>query len=179
MLALSGFGLLSAQNTTSPYSMYGYGILQDGATSSQRQMGGIGYAMQSGRQINAMNPASYASIDSLTFLWDIGANMSMSWRKDMGAEGVREKGHGVGGGLDYVTMQFPLSKYMGMSVGLIPYSSVGYTFGDEVMHGSLSNQGTGGINQRGLLPGCQSVLRFRKRHQRHIRQHFQQPPDSL
>ena len=68
MLALSGFGLLSAQNTTSPYSMYGYGILQDGATSSQRQMGGIGYAMQSGRQINAMNPASYASIDSLTFL---------------------------------------------------------------------------------------------------------------
>ena len=147
MLALSGFGLLSAQNTTSPYSMYGYGILQDGATSSQRQMGGIGYAMQSGRQINAMNPASYASIDSLTFLWDIGANMSMSWRKDMGAEGVREKGHGVGGGLDYVTMQFPLSKYMGMSVGLIPYSSVGDTFGDEVMHGSLSNQGTGGINQ--------------------------------
>lgn len=140
-------GILSAQNTTSPYSMYGYGLLRDGATSMQRQMGGIGYALQSGRQINAMNPASYASIDSLTFLWDIGADMSMNWRAETDLAGKQTKGHGIGGGLDYVTMQFPLSKYMGMSIGLIPFSSVGYSFGDQVVHGSLSNQGSGGINQ--------------------------------
>ena len=148
VLALASVGLIQAQTTTSPYSMYGYGILRDGATSMQRQMGGIGYALQSGRYINAMNPASYASIDSLTFLWDIGADVCMNWRKDVNpTSGATEKGHGVGGGLDYITMQFPLSKYMGMSIGLIPYSSVGYTFGDEIMHGSLSNQGTGGITQ--------------------------------
>ncbi len=57
----------SAQ-TSSPYSMYGYGIIGDRATSLQKQMGGVGYAMNSGRQINVMNPASYAAIDSLTFL---------------------------------------------------------------------------------------------------------------
>lgn len=147
VVALASVCVLEAQNTTSPYSMYGYGVLRDGATSMQRQMGGIGYALQSGRQINAMNPASYASIDSLTFLWDIGADVCMNWRKDVTPAGVSEKGHGVGGGLDYVTMQFPLSKYMGMSIGLIPFSSVGYSFGDEIMHGSLSNQGTGGISQ--------------------------------
>lgn len=147
VLALTTVCAMQAQTTTSPYSMYGYGVLRDGATSMQRQMGGIGYALQSGRQINVMNPASYASVDSLTFLWDIGADMCMNWRKDITAGGVAEKGHGVGGGLDYITMQFPLSKYMGMSVGLVPYSSVGYSFGDEIMHGSLSNQGTGGISQ--------------------------------
>ena len=65
----------SAQ-TSSPYSMYGYGIIGDRATSLQRQMGGVGYAMNSGRQINVMNPASYAAIDSLTFLFDIGGARS-------------------------------------------------------------------------------------------------------
>ena len=44
-------------DVTTPYSMYGYGVLGDRATSMQRQMGGIGYAMSSGRQINVMNPA--------------------------------------------------------------------------------------------------------------------------
>ena len=146
-LALTFICSLTAQTTTSPYSMYGYGLMRDGATSLQRQMGGVGYAMQSGRQINAMNPASYAAIDSLTFLWDIGADMSWNWRSETAADGSRTKGHGLGGGLDYVTMQFPLSKFMGMSVGLVPYSSVGYSFGDKIQHGSLSNQGTGGINQ--------------------------------
>lgn len=68
--------------TTSPYSKFGYGLLGDNATSAQRQMGGVGYAMRSGRQINVMNPASYAAIDSLTFLFDMGTDVSMYWRKD-------------------------------------------------------------------------------------------------
>ena len=104
-------------DVNTPYSMYGYGIIGDRATSMQRQMGGVGYAMQSGRQINVMNPASYASIDSLTFLWDMGANMNMRWSKDRNASD-----HGFGGGLDYVTMEFPLSKFMGMSIGMVPLS---------------------------------------------------------
>ena len=66
-----------AQNPMSPYSKYGYGILNDNATSAQRAMGGVGYAMSSGRQINAMNPASYAAIDSLTFLFDMGLTLSL------------------------------------------------------------------------------------------------------
>jgi len=54
---IAGFAGLSAQNgTLTPYSRYGYGILSDHATSTQRALGGIGYAMNSGRQINVMNP---------------------------------------------------------------------------------------------------------------------------
>lgn len=130
-----------AQNNT-PYSMYGYGILGDRATSMQRQMGGVGYAMNSGRQINVMNPASYAAIDSLTFLFDLGADMSMIWSKEGSA---KEKSYG--GGVDYLTMQFPICKFMGGSVGLLPYSSVGYAFGNEITHGTMENQGSGGINE--------------------------------
>lgn len=132
---------VSAQINT-PYSMYGYGIISDRASSMQNQMGGIGYAMQSGRQINVMNPASYASIDSLTFLFDMGIDVAMLWSRE---DKARE--HTTGGGLDYVTMQFPITKWMGASVGLIPYSSVGYSFGNDVHSGTRQNQGSGGINQ--------------------------------
>lgn len=131
-----------AQNVNTPYSMYGYGILSDNATSMQRQMGGIGIAMRSGRQINVMNPASYAAIDSLTFLWDMGADLSIIHSTEGAA-----KENATGGGLDYITMQFPLGKHMGGSIGMLPYTSVGYAFGNTIKHGTTSNQGSGGINK--------------------------------
>lgn len=130
-----------AQNITTPYSMYGYGILGDRATSMQRQMGGVGYAMRSGRQINVMNPASYASIDSLTFLFDMGADLTFLWSKEGEA-----KESSTGGGLDYVTMQFPIARHFGASIGMLPYSGVGYAFGSDIAHGARENQGSGGIN---------------------------------
>ena len=143
MVGLSGIAI--AQNNRQ-YSMYGYGLLSDRATSMQRQMGSVGYAMHSGRQINVMNPASYASIDSLTFLFDIGADMSIDWQKQTVDKKV-EKNRSFGGGLDYITMQFPIWKYLGGSIGLVPYSYVGYAFGSEIQHGAMTNQGEGGINQ--------------------------------
>lgn len=137
-----------AQNVNTPYSMYGYGILNDHATATQKQMGGIGIAMRSGRQVNCMNPASYAAIDSLTFLFDMGADLSLLWSKD---GNVKE--HSTGGGLDYLTIQVPFSKYVGGSMGILPYSSVGYSFGNDIKHGTRSNQGSGGLNQAYLGVG--------------------------
>ena len=131
----------NAQNNRQ-YSMYGYGLLSDRATSMQKQMGSVGYAMRSGRQINVMNPASYAAIDSLTFLFDIGADMTILWQKE---DDIKEQS--FGGGLDYITMQFPICKFLGASIGLVPYSYVGYAFGTEIQHGAMTNQGEGGINQ--------------------------------
>lgn len=142
---------ISAQNTTSPYSKFGYGLLRDNATSTQRQMGGVGYAMHSGRQVNVMNPAAYAATDSLTFLFDMGIDASMFWRED--ASG---KSHDWGGGFEYLTIQFPVSKTIGVSAGLLPYSSVGYSFGSEIDNGASAHQGTGGLNQlyvgAGIMP---------------------------
>lgn len=141
MVSVVAFGA-HAQNTVSPYSRFGYGLLGDNATSTQRQMGGVGYAMNNGRQINVMNPASYSHVDSLTFLFDMGLDVSFIKSKD-GDASLNQKG----GGLDYITMQFPISKRIGASVGLLPYSSVGYSFGSDISNGSSSYQGSGGINQ--------------------------------
>lgn len=138
----------TAQNEQSPYSKFGYGMVKDYATSMQRSMGGVGIAMTGGRQINVMNPASYAGIDSLTLLWDIGVDLTRLWSKENNSTGKS-----FGGGLDYLTMQFPIGKYMGGSIGLVPFSSVGYSFGGEINDsdgnptGTTSFTGTGGLNE--------------------------------
>lgn len=132
----------SAQNgESSPYSMFGYGSLSDYTSGAQRAMGGVGYATNNGRQINVKNPASYAHCDSLTFLLDFGLDFTALKMTENGNSGTS-----FGGGLDYVTMQFPLSKTVGGSIGLIPYSSVGYSFGSSSDGEGDSRGGSGGIN---------------------------------
>lgn len=133
---------MSAQVSSSPYSKVGYGLLSDNASSIQRSMGGVGYAMQDGRTINVMNPASYAQVDSLTFLWDFGLDLTNVWSK----EGSKS-GHTLGGGLDYLTAHFKLAKHLGGSFGLLPYSSVGYSFGNDIDGGSEYRSGSGGLLQ--------------------------------
>ncbi len=136
-----------AQNgTMSPYSNYGYGLLRDHATGAQRSMGSVGYAMNSGRQINAMNPASYAAIDTLTFIFDMGLDLTYLHQSEV-VDGKNTTDNNFGGGLDYANMQFPLGRYMGGSVGLLPFSSVGYSFGNSIDNGFASYQGNGSINQ--------------------------------
>ncbi|MDE6249858.1 MAG: hypothetical protein K2M29_09150 [Paramuribaculum sp.] len=137
-----GSQTLTAQNTTSPYSKYGYGLLRDNANIAQRQMGYTGYAMTSGREVNMMNPASYAAVDTLTFLFDMGLDLSFISSSD--ADAKRDE---QGGGLDYISMLFPVAKNMGVSIGLVPYSSVGYAFGTDIDNGLYTRQGNGGINQ--------------------------------
>jgi len=142
-IILAGCSLVaSAQMSTSPYSKLGYGLLSDNATGIQRSMGGVGYAMQNGRQINVMNPASYWGVDSLTFLLDMGIDVTNSWSKENG-----KHGYNLGGGLDYITMQFRLAKNLGGAIGVVPFSSVGYSFGGDIDNGTDRRIGTGGLSE--------------------------------
>ena len=141
-MVMAGIAQMNAQGITSPYSKFGYGLLGDAATGIQRTMGGVGYAMQNGRLVNTMNPASYAATDTLTFLFDMGLDLTQLWSKD-----GENKGTAFGGGLDYISMQFPIGKYMGASVGVVPFSSVGYAYGKTIENGVDNRSGEGGINQ--------------------------------
>lgn len=139
---------LAQNGTMTPYSRYGYGMLNDNTTSAQRGMGGVGIAMNSGRQINVMNPASYAAIDSMTFLFDMGGNLDFVWA----SEGDTHEDN-INGGLDYITLQVPITKWMGASAGLLPFSSTGYSFTQSVANGATRNSGTGGFSQAYLGVG--------------------------
>ena len=115
---------LSAQNlTSSPYSRYAYGDMNENVPTAFRAMGGTGIGMRSNRAINPSQPASFTACDSLTFMMDIAA--SATWSRYQDYSGMRNKANG---NLEYLTFQLPLFKqWIAMSFGLIPYSSVGYS----------------------------------------------------
>ena len=145
LLLFLSINVIAQNGTNSPYTRYGYGELANRSFGAGRSMGGIGIGLRSSKQINPMNPASYTSIDSLTFLFDFGASAQLSWFND----GV-DKQNNVNGNVEYMAMQFPLHKQIAMSIGLLPYSHVGYNFGEvKTSNGQVYSEyfdGTGGLN---------------------------------
>ena len=141
---------VGAQNlTSSPYSRYAYGDMNENVPTAYRGMGGVGFGMRNNKAINACQPASYTACDSLTFMMDVAA--SANWSRYQDVTGMRNRANGS---LEYVTIQIPLWKrWIALSVGLLPYRSVGY---DMKMDGETANseysykvtyEGEGNISQ--------------------------------
>lgn len=142
MVACSTSFAQTASN--SPYTRYGYGQLVEPVTTSGRAMGGTAYASRGTMSPNFMNPASYSSVDSLTFIFDVAASgYSAFYTENGNSESY------INGGLSHVTMQFPVARNIGMSFGLVPFSTAGYKFGmiDEDALAQSVYAGTGGLNQ--------------------------------
>ena len=142
-----------AQNaTSSPSSRFGYGELNNNLPGAYRAMGGVGVGMRSNKVINPAQPASYTACDSLTFMFDIAGSLLYTNYGD--ANGTTNR---MNGNLEYMTIQFPLwRRYIAMSVGVNPYSAVGYKFAlsdslkqdDEyVYHHTKVYSGEGGFTQ--------------------------------
>ncbi|MDR1091704.1 MAG: hypothetical protein LBL79_11555 [Prevotella sp.] len=124
--------------TNSPYSRYAYGMLSDHSIAGGHAMGGIGYGLQVPGQINTLNPASYAAVDSLTFLFDLGVDFKMSRMKE---NGVKQKDYN--GNIKNVNLLFPIGKQFAFSAGFMPVSAVGYEYGES--DGSKQYSGSGGL----------------------------------
>ena len=120
-------------NTNSPYTRFGYGELADRSFGAGRAMGGVGIGLRSSKQINPMNPASYSCMDTLTFLFDFGASGQVSWFYD-GTNKQRQ----LNGNVEYIALQFPITRRLAVSVGLLPFSHVGYEFGETRTENGLS-----------------------------------------
>lgn len=142
-----------AQNSSnSPYTRYGFGQLSDQNFGNSQAMGGVAYGLRNGLQINATNPASYSAVDSLTFLFDAGMSLQNTNFKEGNV-----KTNAKNSSVDYIAMQFRLSKGFGFTAGLLPYSSVGYNmnktniittdeYGDKIAT-NKSFYGEGGLQQ--------------------------------
>ena len=97
---------VTGQNmTSSPFSRYAYGDLNENVPTAYRAMGGVGIGMRNNRVICSAQPASYTSCDTLTFMMDVAA--SASWSRYRDASGMRNKANG---NLEYLTFQIPLWK---------------------------------------------------------------------
>lgn len=136
----------------SPYSRFGLGTLSDQSMGVSRQMGGLGYALRSTRYINLLNPASIAHADTLTMLFEAGFSLQ---NVNFNENGKKINAHNAS--FDYIAMEFRLRKGLGMSIGFLPYSNVGYSFSnrrtnidtdtDANTSNTNSYSGSGGIYQ--------------------------------
>jgi len=146
IFAIVHLPLIAQNNTNSPYTRFGFGAIADRSFGAGRSMGGVGYGFRSSQQINPMNPASYSSIDTLTFMFDAGATIQLSLFSD-----EVNSHRNINGNLNYFAMQFPVTKKIAVSAGILPYSHVGYNFRDinetdDISHLDIFS-GKGGLNE--------------------------------
>jgi len=133
-------------NTTSPYSRFGLGELQTYGFGRSVAMGGASIASRYNQQINLSNPASYTAIDTLTFMFEFGIDARTSeFKNDLGSTSVANVN------FQYFAMKFQINNWMASSLGLYPFSDVGYSFDvfDDIENvGVVLNQyyGTGTIS---------------------------------
>ncbi|MDD2197013.1 MAG: hypothetical protein PHE03_05980 [Bacteroidales bacterium] len=153
-LALWSLSLVSfsqSLTTNSPYSRYGLGEIRTQGYANTKAMGGISQGIRQGTWINYLNPASYTSQDSMSFIFDFGVEGStVNYRSG------DQSNYNSTGNLQHIAMQFPITKWMGASAGIQPYSNVGYrikyTEMDPYLLSSIGpikyyHNGSGGITQ--------------------------------
>lgn len=147
LLAATINGAWAQGGTKSPYSQFGLGVLSDYSQGMSRGMNGVGYALQCGNQVNTLNPASYAGVDSLTMLFDMGLSGQTTNFKEGGVSRNASMA-----AFEYVAASFRAWKNVGVSFGVLPFTNVGYdykTTSHNGTTGSMSEQytGSGGIHQ--------------------------------
>jgi hypothetical protein len=152
-LSLSVFLLLTLNLTSfsqirlaSPYSRFGIGDLSDNNNAWNLAMGGSSLAFRSPYHINYGNPASYTAFDSLSFIFEGGFNIDII-KLTSTIQTENRNFASVG----YILFGMPVTKWWRTSLGLVPYSKIGYNiaspgFIDEIRTLRIYS-GSGGINR--------------------------------
>ena len=156
MLACLSVVTMQAQisSTNSTYSRFGLGLLNDQSNGFNKTMGGAGLGVRIGNRVNTVNPASYSAIDSLSLILDVGMRGTFGQMKQGSTKvGVQNAS------IDYVHAGMHIAKRLGLAIGFMPYTSIGYEFSSpespvavnpnttQTITNSNRYEGSGGLNQ--------------------------------
>ena len=154
-VALISLNTVAQEGSASPYSFYGVGELKFRGTVENKSMGGLSMYSDS-IHLNMLNPATLGKLKLTNF--NIGGNQKFTTLKTS-----VESAKGSTTTLDYVAVGLPMGK-LGMSFGLIPYSSVGYKTGftnhRTATIGEGRYEGSGGVNRIFVAAGYQLNNKF-------------------
>jgi hypothetical protein len=143
-LSLTAF---SQTNTYSPYSRFGLGDLSRQGLAFNKAMGGAGIALRQPNTLNLLNPASYTTQDTLSFIFDFGVFSSINNFKT-----TSRQSQATNLSLDHLVFGFPVTKWWKSSLGLVPYSRMGYNMvskppSQTKLLADYDYEGTGGLNK--------------------------------
>lgn len=149
LLSLCVIPTFAQSGTNSPYSQYGLGQLSEQTSGFNRGMNGLGLGFREHNQVNYINPASYSSMDSLTFIFDAGMSGQITNFSENGT-----KVNANNADFEYAVAGFRVFKHVGVSFGLIPFTNIGYNYsvtdyldGDRSTTYTNTYSGSGGIHQ--------------------------------
>jgi hypothetical protein len=137
----------------SPYARFGPGQIEPEGLFKTRAMGGASIALRDPVTLNYLNPASYTSMDTISFVFDFGLDFQML-NLDNGLDTYSSDDINF----HHIVMGFPLSRWGGFVFGMVPYSSGYYNIfsyigpediGYDPIIGETENRhkGTGGYNK--------------------------------
>lgn len=141
LILFTTFNFFAQESSSSPYSFYGIGDIKFKGTAETRSMGGVSVFSDS-IHLNLQNPAHLASLKLTSFAVG-GTHLSTKLASENQKESARRAT------LDYLAIGIPTGK-MAFSLGLIPYTAVGY----KIQKSSTATDplatrynGSGGINK--------------------------------
>jgi hypothetical protein len=137
-----------AQVTSSPYSIFGMGNIEENSIGGNKAMGGTGIALMSENSVNLLNPASYNGLDTLVSVFEMGFLGKYTSFKDYHSNQKL-----FDADFKYLTMGFKIAPKMATSFGITSYSTVGYNInvstlieGSPLTYNKIFS-GEGGVNQ--------------------------------
>ena len=151
-LFLTAIAASGQKQINSPYARFNIGTLEPVASFKSLGMGGIGVGMKSGSSIFFANPASYSSIDTNSFVFDMGLDYDIVKLSD-GQEHFTSEDMNF----DHLLIGFPIAKGFGVAAGVVPVSSGYYNLSEKILKSdpeydpligqyTSSHKGDGGFN---------------------------------
>ncbi|MDO4880128.1 MAG: hypothetical protein Q3983_02515 [Capnocytophaga sp.] len=148
VLFLSIF-VYSQKGTNSPYSYYGLGTIRFSGNTENALMGGI-TAYSDSTRVDVRNPASLGKLLFTTYSLGLGADFR-TMKTNTTSYSTKTTT------IDYLALSFPVYKKVGVSLGLYPYSSVGYKLSSQENRNGdnqiLTFEGNGGLNRVYIATG--------------------------
>lgn len=140
----------SQNKINSPYSRYGLGKLSGRNVHPVTMgMGGLSIGYSDPSMVNPANPASYAVFDSTTFIFEAGIRANIT---NLKTTTLSEDGSNVT--LSHIFMGFPVTRWWRSSLGILPFSKIGYKVDinvdmSEYNFANVINrlEGDGGLNE--------------------------------
>lgn len=144
-------------SSVSPYSYHGIGDIRAQSTVENQSMGGLGMYTDS-IHTNLKNPAAYGKLRLVNYT--IAGGHSEIRMTDFTASQQTSVTS-----LEYIAIGIPLTPKLGIGIGVLPYTSMGYnTFSDNISarQDTIANQygGEGGLNKVFLSAGYEITKNF-------------------
>jgi len=108
--------------TSSPYSLYGLGIINQTSIGKSNGLGYTGIGLKTTTEINNLNPANYALIPQNSFFYDVGISGEINTYSN---KSYTEDKSNVN--FSNLAFAFRIDEGLGAGISLVPYSNVGYS----------------------------------------------------